>query len=126
MTAPMTSTDVATLVERVFHLLDEGDTVTLTGLMSRETADVLTTDSLLDTWARAVAETGPLVEVRGTSVHLPDGSVLPDGERALGTLVGRCDLVCEAGSWAGRVAVDLDGRVVGMLVVPPGATDLPF
>lgn len=126
MIPTMTPPEVAALVERVFRLLDDDDITTLTGLMTPDTAQTLTPQVLRETWARAVAENGRLVEVRDTTVHLPDGSVLHDGERALGTVVGRCELACEAGSWAGRVAVDLDGRVVGMLIVPPGTSDLPF
>lgn len=126
MTPVNTATEVRTLAERVFRLLDDDDITTLTRLMTLDTAQVLTPQVLRETWARAVAENGRLVEVRGTTVHLPDGSVLPDGERALGMVVARCELVCDAGSWAGRVAVDLDGGVVGMLVAAPGETDLPF
>lgn len=35
-------------------------------------------------------------------------------------------LECEAGTWVGRVAVDTDRRVVGLLVVPPDHGDLAF
>jgi hypothetical protein len=129
--AAMTPTTVARVVElteRSFRLLDAGDTDALRALMSPEAAVVLTADLLLSTWASAVAETGHLVGTTGTTAHLPepDGTPLEDGERVLGVLVGRTLLECEAGEWAGRVAVDPDGRVVGMLVVPPGATGLAF
>ena len=125
---PTTVTDVVELTERAFRLLDAGDTDALRALMSPEAAEVLTADLLVSTWAAAVAETGRLEGTTGTSAHLPepDGTPLADGERVLGLVVGRTLLECEAGEWAGRVAVGPDGQVVGMLVVPPGTTGLAF
>ena len=125
-------TDLVSLTARVFELLDRGDVDTLVGLMSPEAAAVLTPTKLLGTWAQVVADTGRLVQVRPGGVDLPDGTRLPpatsgDGPvRVLGSAVGHVELGCEAGEWWGRVAVDLDGRVVGILVLPPGTTDLPF
>lgn len=128
MTPTTTVTDVLALTERAFRLLGAGDTEALRALMTPETAALLTTERLLDTWAGVVAETGELEQVTGTAVHLPepDGTPVADGEPVLGTVVGRAGLRCEAGGWEGRAAVGPDGRVVGVLVVPPGATGLPF
>lgn len=126
------ATDLLALTVKVFELLDHGDVDALVGLMTPEAAVVLTPELLLDTWAKVVADTGRLVQVRPGGVDLPDGTRLPapmDGDapsRVLGSAVGHVELRCEAGEWLGRVAVDLDGRVAGILVLPPGTTDPPF
>lgn len=129
--APMTRTtaaDVVALTERAFRLLDAGGTAELRSLMSPAAAAGLGEDVLRRTWAAAVAETGRLERTEGTAAHLPepDGTPLEDGEQVLGVVVGRTLLRCEAGTWEGRVAVDHDGRVAGLLVVPPGTSGLPF
>lgn len=126
------TTDILVLTTRVFELLDAGDVDTLRALMSPEAAAVLTPDALLGTWARIVADTGRLVQVRPGGVDLPDGTRLPPllgvdaPSRVVGSAVGHVELQCEAGEWLGRVAVDLDGRVTGVLALPPGTTDPPF
>ncbi|NJC23766.1 hypothetical protein BJ994_002842 [Arthrobacter pigmenti] len=122
----MTTEDVVELTERVFRLVDSGDYDTLCGLMAEETAAVLTRDVVLGIWARAVADTGNLVGCRQTGVQLPDGTPAEVGETLLGSLVGHTVLECEAGRWLGRVALDPEHRVVGMLVVPPDHGKLPF
>ena len=100
--------------------------------MSPQAAAVLTPEVLLGTWAQVVADTGRLIQVHPGGVDLPDGTRLTPAtdvgrpERVLGSAVGHVELQCEAGRWLGRVAVDLDGQVVGILVLPPGTTDLPY
>ncbi|NEK85089.1 hypothetical protein GCU60_04830 [Blastococcus saxobsidens] len=124
---PATTTDdVAALTERVFRLVDAGDHDTLRTLMTEETAAVLTADLVLGTWARAVADTGNLMGCRGTGVELLDGTPVEAGETVLGSLVGHTVLECEAGHWLGRVALDPERRIVGLLVVPPDHGELPF
>lgn len=125
-------TDLVSLTTRVFELLDQGEVDTLVALMSPKAAAVLTPQVLLGTWAQVVADTGRLVQVCPGGVDLPDGTRLPPAtgvgrpERVLGSAVGHAELRCEAGTWLGRVAMDLDGQVVGILVLPPGTTDPPF
>lgn len=115
---------VTATTERVFALVDAGDHDQLRELMPADVARVLTRDVVLDTWAGAVAETGNLVRCEDTRVELPGGE--PVDAPVLGTVVGATTLVCEAGEWHGRVAVGQDGEVLGLLVVPPGTSDLPF
>jgi hypothetical protein len=121
-----TARDVLELTERVFRLIDAGDYDALRPLMTDDTALVLTRDLVLDTWARAVADTGNLVECRHTAVELPDGTPVEAGEPILGSVIGHTVLECEAGRWFGRVALDPDRRVVGILVIPPDHGDVPF
>ena len=121
-----TTSGVVDLTERVFALVDAGDYETLRGLMTEEAATALTADVVLDTWARVVADTGNLIACRDTGVELPDGTTVGATETALGSVVGHTVLECEAGTWVGRVAVDPDHRVVGLLVVPREHGPLPF
>jgi hypothetical protein len=123
---PATTDDVIELTERVFRLLDAGDHDALRGLMTEETAAVLTSDLVLDTWARAVADTGNLVGCRETGVELPDGTPVEAGDAVLGSVVGHTVLACEAGHWLGRVALDPGRRIIGLLVVPLDHGELPF
>ncbi|WP_210650739.1 hypothetical protein [Nocardioides sp. SYSU D00065] len=122
---PTDPADVVATTERVFALLDAGRYDELRALMPDDVARVLTRAVVLDTWARAVADTGNLVRCEGTVVELPGGEVAPAGP-LLGTVVGGTTLVCEAGEWHGRVALGQDGRLLGLLVAPPGATGLAF
>lgn len=124
----MTSTPTSGLVgatEEVFARLDAGDYDAVREQMPDEVAAVLTREAVLDTWARAVADTGNLETCRGSRLELPDRTPVDEGADVLGTVVGHTELVCEAGSWVGRVAWDEQRRIVGLLVVPPGA-DYPF
>lgn len=125
----MTPTDLRPLIpltERTFALLDAGDHATLHGLMTEQTAEGLARDLLLDTWAQVVAETGNLTGCRETRLESFEGVELDPSEASLGGAIGATTIVCEAGEWSGRVAFDPDQRIVGLLVVPVGATDLPF
>lgn len=123
--APVTSRDVPAVVERVFVAIDAGRYDELRAQMPDDVARVLTRDVVLDMWARVVADTGNLVRCEATVVEVP-GSEDPTEGAWLGTVVGVTRLVCEAGEWEGRVAVGQDRRVLGVLVVQPGATGLPF
>ncbi|GAA1939650.1 hypothetical protein [Nocardioides hwasunensis] len=117
--------DVGPITERVFALVDQGDYDALRAQMPDDVARVLSRDVVLDLWARVVADTGNLVRCEDTVVEMPGGREVPR-DTALGTVVGVTTLVCEAGEWQGRVAVGQDRQVLGLLVVPPGARDLPF
>lgn len=118
--------ELAALGERVFALVDAGDHATLASLMTPATAEVLTRDVVLDTWASAVAATGNLVRCVGTTVATADGTPATEVERVLGEAIVDTTLECEAGEWRGRVALDADRRMIGLLVVAPDATDLPW
>lgn len=124
--AGVKATDVAARTEQVFRLVDSGDYGSLAAMLTADAAAVLTRGRVLDTWAQAVADTGNLVSCRGTGVELPDGSALPSGEQATGTLVGHTIIDCEAGQWVGRVAFNADGLVTGLLIVPMQHGELPF
>ncbi len=117
---------VAALAERAFRLLADGDLRALRAMMTPDTAEVLDAGRIADTWARAVADTGPLVDAEVTGVRHPDGTPLGAGETSTGTLVGVVRLACEAGEWEGRAACDGDGRLTGLLLCAPGAGGLPF
>ena len=121
----MDTADVVGIAERVFTLLDAGDYDALRAQMPDDVARVLSREVVLDVWARVVADTGNLVRCEDTGVELPGGGEV-SGDAVLGTVVAVTTLVCEAGEWQGRVAVGHDRRVLGLLVAPLGATDLPF
>ncbi|GAA5118107.1 hypothetical protein GCM10023339_30130 [Alloalcanivorax gelatiniphagus] len=122
---PVDSAGVVRTTERVFAALDAGRYDELRAMMPDDVARVLTRDVVLGAWARAVADTGNLVECRATVVQLPGGEDAPSGA-LLGTVVGATTLVCEAGEWQGRVALGQDGSLLGLLVTPLDAADLPF
>ena len=127
--ALMTTTPTDGLIEateRVFAEIDAGDYEAVRARMPDDVAAVLTRDVVLDTWARAVSEAGNLERCEGTRLEASDGSGIEAGAPVIGIVIGSTELVCEAGSWAGRVAFDDQARVVGLLVVPPGTTNLPF
>lgn len=117
---------VIAMVESVFMALDAGDYDAIRSHMTAVTARTLTRDKVLDTWAAAVAEAGNLVACRDTTAQLGDGTVLHPDEMVLGMVIGYTILECEAGAWMGRLAVDDQYRIIGMLVVPMDHGSLPF
>lgn len=126
--ATMTATPTTGLIgatEEVFARIDSGDYDAVRTRMPDDVAAVLTREVVLDTWARAVADTGNLESCRGTRLELPDRTAVDEGAEVLGTVVGHTELVCAAGTWIGRIAWDEQRRIAGLLVVPPGA-DYPF
>jgi hypothetical protein len=116
---------VAATTERVFGLLEAGRYDELRALMPDDVARVLTRDVLLGAWTRAIADTGHLVRCEDTVVELAGGEPVV-GSDVLGTAVGVTTLVCEAGEWQGRVAIGSGHRLLGVLVVAPGSSGLPF
>jgi len=120
--------EVAALTIRAVTLLADGDAAALRALMTPGVAKELTEGVLRETWARAVAETGPLVAVDQPQIRHPDGTpeAEVDGAEVTGVLVGVTRIRCEAGEWEARVASDTDGRLVGLLVVVPGSLGHPF
>ena len=95
-------------------------------VMTAPTAAVLTEQVVLDTWARVVAEVGNLVGFEGTEIDVGGDTRLDASEEVLGTVVGDTTLRCDAGEMRGRVAVDPEGMVVGILVAPRDQTALAF
>lgn len=126
MTPTMTVSGVLTLTERVFTLLDDGQYDPVRALMSANTARTLTREVVLNVWAAAIAEVGRLLTCRDTRAELPDGSVLDADESVLGLVIGHTVLECEAGEWVGRLALNGEQQVIGLLVVPPNHGPLPF
>lgn len=126
MHPPQVSPDLIDTTERIFRLIDAGDYDTLAPMMTSDTAAVLTRDLVLDTWARVVADTGNLTGCRDTRIELPDGTPVDPGETVHGSLVGHTVVDCDAGQWIGRVALDSDRNITGLLVVPPDHGPLPF
>lgn len=126
MAPTMTVSGVVTLTERVFTLLDDGQYESVRALMSANTARTLTREVVLDVWANAIAEVGRLMTCRNTQAELPDGTVLNTGESALGLVIGSTVLECEAGEWVGRLALNGEQQIIGLLVVPSTHVSLPF
>ncbi|BDZ41985.1 hypothetical protein GCM10025865_12840 [Paraoerskovia sediminicola] len=118
--------DVGAITEEVFRCAASGDLDRLEGLMHPRTAEELPQEVVAETWHRVLTEVGALERCEGTRVETPDGTVVEDEEPLLGIAVGATTLVCEAGTLLGRVAVDQDLRVVGILIVPPDHGPLPF
>lgn len=126
MSATTNASDVAEMTDRVFRLLDAGDYEAIAALMTTDCAEVLTKDVVLGTWASVVAEIGNLVNCGQTRAELPDGTIMDPEESVLGSVLGQTLLACEAGECVGRLALDADHRIVGMLLVPPDHGPLPF
>ena len=81
---------------------------------------------IADTWARVLGEVGAKESYADTHVVMPAGERIDEDEQLLGTVVGVTTLRCEAGELMGRVAVDDQRRVVGLLMVPLDHGPLPF
>lgn len=127
--APMNPRNVGDLTDRTeaaFWSLAAGEVEELRRQMSTQAREVLTAQDLLDTWSRAIAETGVLERAEHSVAALADGTVLDPSDRVVGSVVVATTLECEAGEWHGRIAWDADGAIAGLLVVAPSSEPWPF
>lgn len=124
--APMSITQVQATTEKVFDLIGAGRHEELQQLIHPEVRSELPAPLLSETWARLLGEVGAVESYDDTHVALPAGERLQEDESILGTVVGVTTLTCEAGEMMGRVAVDEELRVVGLLIVSPDQSSLPF
>lgn len=119
--------EVRTTTELVFTLIATGDYGRLTEIMHPVTAQELPRERIADTWRTVLGEVGALQSLRDTRVEIPGGAtIVAEEDEVVGTVVGATTLVCEAGEMTGRVAVNEDGVVVGILIVPEGYGPTPF
>ncbi|GAA4106633.1 hypothetical protein [Enteractinococcus coprophilus] len=61
-----------------------------------------------------------------THVVVPGGDRIDEATNMLGTVIGVTRIRHEAGEMMGRVAIDEQRRVVGLLIVTPDYEPLPF
>lgn len=112
--------------ERVFGLIAAGEYDKLEQLLHPEVRSELPASLIAETWASVLTEVGAKESYVDTHVVLPAGEPIEEDDQILGTVVGVTTLNCEAGEMMGRVAVDDRHRVVGILIVPPDYSPLPF
>lgn len=124
--APMSLDKIRSLTEQVFDCISTGDYDSLGRLMHPTTRTELPDSLMAETWSRVLSEVGQKQSYSGTHVVMPAGECIEDDEHLLGTVVGVTTLNCEAGEIMGRVAVDEQQRVVGLLLVSPDHRPLPF
>lgn len=123
---PMSLDDVRGLTEQVFDLISTGEYDTLEQLIHPEVRQELTASLIAETWARVLTEVGAKETFADTHVVLPAGERIDEEDQILGTVVGVTTLNCEAGELMGRVAVDEQRRIVGLLIVTPDDNSVPF
>lgn len=123
---PMSIDRTRRLTEQVFDLISSGDYAELSQLMHPDVRDELSESRIAATWARVLSEIGAKESYADTHVALPGGERINEDEQLLGTVVGVTTLHCEAGELMGRVAIDDERRVVGLLIVPLDHGPLPF
>ena len=127
--APDASVDLVERTTRVFELLGASDYASVRELMSYSCARVLTKRRLMGTWRQVVDATGPLRACGNPIVQTPDGrtSIERFANRHLAQgVVIQTTLEHERGEWLGRVAFNGAGKITGILIAPPGASELPF
>lgn len=117
---------IQTFTEQVFDHISAGDYASLERMMHPDVRSELPESLISETWARVLSEIGQKESFSDTHVALPAGERLTEDEQVLGTVVGVTTLNCEAGEVMGRVAVDDQQRVVGILIVPLDHAPLPF
>lgn len=81
---------------------------------------------LAETWASVLAEGGAIKHYDDTHVVFPAGERIEEDAQILGIVVGVTTLQHEAGEIMGRVVVDEQVRVTGILLVSRQETRLPF
>lgn len=124
--APLSIDQIRRTTEQVFDLISGGEYEKLEQLIHPEIRKELPASLIADTWARLLTEVGAKESYGDTHVALPAGEPIEADEQILGTVVGVTTLNCEAGEMMGRVAVDDQLRVVGLLIVTPDHSPLAF
>lgn len=123
---PMSIDSIRRMTEQVFDLISTGGYDELEQLIHPDVRHELSTSVIADTWERVLTEVGALQSYTDTHVVFPAGERIDEDDQILGTVVGVTTLNCEAGELMGRVAVDDQLRVVGILIVAPDHSPLPF
>lgn len=124
--APMSIDQVRRTTEQVFDLISAGAYDELEQLIHPEVRKDLPASLIAETWARVLTEVGAKESYVDTHVVLPAGERIDEDDQIMGIVVGVTTLSCEAGEMMGRVAVDDQLRVVGLLIVTPDYSPVPF
>ncbi|MGO1735404.1 MAG: hypothetical protein ACTHZ9_03650 [Leucobacter sp.] len=124
--APMSIAQIQQTTENVFDLISEGKSEELQEILHPEVREELNPSLIAETWARVLGEVGTKEAYSDTHVVLPAGERIEEDVDIVGTVVGVTTLNCEAGVLMGRVAIDDQLRVVGILIVPPDHGPVPF
>ena len=119
-------TDVAGITERVFRLIAAADFTGLRTVLNPAVADELNRKTIAPVWHQVLAEIGSLQRFSGSRVELPSGEMVGSDEQVIGTVICELTLECEAGNVLGRVAVDEESLVTGILLFPEEHGPLPF
>lgn len=123
---PMSIAVIQQLTEKVFDLIAEAKYEELEQMMHPEVREELPASLIAETWASVLAEVGAKESYSDTHVVLPGGERVEEDTAMLGNVVGVTAIQHEAGEMMGRVAVDEQQRVVGILIVTPDYEPLPF
>lgn len=122
----MSIAQIQQITENAFDLISEGKPDKLQEALHSDVREELNPSLIAETWARVLGEVGAKETYSDTHVELPAGERIEEDEDVVGTVVGVTTLNCEAGELMGRVAIDDQLRIVGILIVPPGHTPLAF
>ena len=117
---------IRNLTEQVFGHISNGEYERIESLLHPDVRQELTPSLIAETWQRVLGEVGKKESFSDTHVVMPAGERIDEDERVLGTVVGVTTVNCEAGEVMGRVAVDEQSRIVGLLIVSPDQSPLPF
>ena len=121
--------DLLDRTHEVFRRLDAGDYAAVRTHMTYTCARALSKRRLMSVWNQVLRDTGRLEACVDATVQTADGSTtlskLANRHLSSGAIV-QVTLRHEAGEWMGRVAYNGSGKITGILIAPPGSSDLPF
>lgn len=108
---------VVRAAEQVFEDLRAGRVAQLRARMVAACAEVLTEQAITSTWAQVLALTGAPTRLELMALEQHE-DVIDATAEVTGPVVVEMSLVCPHGVWDGRVALDGDDRIEGVLVLP--------
>lgn len=130
--APQSTENFPEISDKIIHHIARGDEAETIEMLHPLMREDLPWSDIAQVWTSMLTECGELREITDQKVvplnRNPDAADtdVALSSKSTGTSVVVSTLNHEAGEFMSRIAINRDGAVVGILFLPPDATEYPF